>query len=186
MSQLIFGLTGFLGSGKDTVANYFEEKYGATTLGFSDMLRDILRRLHLDISRDTLVKISEGIREKFGEDIMAKAMSVDVKQNKSDFVVIDGVRRPEDIRYLSELPYFVLIEVYADDRVRYERLIKRSENTDDKGKTFEQFLADHKRSTEVTIRDTIKLAKERVNNNGTEENLSRQLDELYAKYSHKI
>jgi hypothetical protein len=61
-------------------------------------------------------------------------------------------------------------------------LITRGENADDNTKTYEQFLTDHQRSTELSILDVIPQAKERIDNNGTIEGLYGQLDELVKKY----
>jgi dephospho-CoA kinase len=92
------------------------------------------------------------------------------------------VRRPNDVKYLKNLPGFVLVEISADSQTRYERLTKRGEKSDDNTKTYEEFLADEQRSTEITINKIAKEATEHVDNNGSLEDLYRQLDELIKKY----
>jgi hypothetical protein len=62
-------------------------------------------------------------------------------------------------------------------------LIQRGENADDATKTYEQFLADHERSTEKSILEVVPLAKERIDNNGDQEDLHKQLDALVEKYT---
>jgi len=181
--KIIFGFTGLIASGKGTAAKYIEQKYSAANLRFSTMLRDVLSRLYLPQSRDMLVKLSETIRANFGEDSFAKVMAQDAKNNKKDIIVIEGIRRPADITYLSKLPNFVLVEIFADPKIRYERLIKRGENADDNTKTYEQFLEDHKRSTELSILDVLKSATEHIDNNGSTEDLHNQLDKLVKKYA---
>jgi len=182
MKKIIFGFVGPLASGKGTSAAYLKEKYGANTYRFSTMLRDIVTRLHLEINRDNLIKMSEAIREKFGEETMAKTMAQDVADDPQEIVVVDGIRRPADIEYLNKNPDFVLVAIDADIEKRYERIIKRGENTDDTTKTFEQFQADHQRSTELTIPEVMAHAKEKINNNGSFEDLYNQLDKLVTKY----
>lgn len=183
MSKVIFGFTGLIASGKGTAAKYVEEKYGADTHRFSTMLRHLLDRIYIPQTRDNIIKISEAIRSLFGEDIMAKTIAHDVENDHHDIVVVEGIRRPADIAYLRELPHFVLVEIFGDPKTRYERLVQRGENADDTSKTYEQFLADHERSTEKSILEVVPLAKERIDNNGDQENLHKQLDALVEKYT---
>src|SRR3989344_210346 len=78
---------------------------------------------------------------------------------------------------------FILIEIFANPKTRYERLIKRGENSDDNNKTYEEFLEDHKRSTEMSIPEVAKNATEKIDNNGSIEDLHQQLDNLVKKYA---
>ncbi len=180
--KIILGFVGLPASGKGTVAQYYQKKYGASTYRFSTMLFDLIQRIHLETNRDNLIKMSEAIRSTFGEDTMTKVMAKDAENDKHNLIVIEGIRRMADIDYLSRLPNFILIEIFAEPRTRYERVIKRSEKADDKTKTFEQFMEDHKRSTEMSIPEVAQHATEHINNNETIENLYQQLDELIKKY----
>lgn len=181
--KVILGFTGLMASGKGTVAKYLEQTYNASTYRFSTMLRDALNRFYLPHTRDNLIKISEIIRNTFGEDTMARTMANDAQNDTRSLIIIEGIRRPADIEYLSQLPNFVLVEIFADPKIRHERMVKRGENPDDTTKTFEQFMEDHKRTTEISILDVIPHATERVDNNGTMEALHKQLDALVTKYS---
>ncbi len=181
-NKVILGFTGLMAGGKGTVAKYFETKYQAGAYRFSTMLRDMLTRIHLEHSRDNLVKMSECVRGTFGEGTMARAIAKDVAADKNKIIIVEGIRRLADIEYLSKLPNFVLVEIFADATVRHARMNQRGENPDDKTKTFEQFLEDHKRSTEMTIPEVASHATERIDNNGSRENLYRELDALIKKY----
>lgn len=182
-NKIIIGFTGLLASGKGTATKYMEERYRAGQYRFSSILRDICRRVHLEQTRDNLIKMSECLRASFGENLLAKSIAKDAENDDNPIVVVDGIRRLADIVYLEKSPYFILVEIFADPEIRYKRLILREENPDDKTKTYEQFLADHERSTEKSILEVIPLAKERINNNGSIKDLHRQIDELIKKYS---
>ncbi len=184
-NKIILGFVGLPASGKGTVAEYYKKKYGASTYRFSTMLFDLVQRIHLETNRDNLIKMSEAIRSTFGEDTMAKVMAKDAENDKNNLIVIEGIRRMADIEYLSRLPNFILIEIFAEPHTRYERVTKRSEKTDDKTKTFEQFMEDHKRSTEMSIPEVASHATEQIDNNGTIENLEKNLDSLLNKYESK-
>lgn len=181
-NKIIFGFVGLIACGKGAAAKYLAEKYGASTYRFSTILRDILQRLHLEESRDNLVNLSECLRRAFGQDLLAKIIARDAVSDPKPMVVVEGIRRIEDIKYLSELPSFVLVEIAATPEVRYQRLVQRGENVDDRNKTYEEFLTDHEQPTEATIPAVIKLAKKHMDNNGSPEDLQKQIDALVAKY----
>ena len=52
--KIIIGIAGEIASGKDTVSRYCVKKHGASMYRFSDVLRDILKRLHLEENRKNL------------------------------------------------------------------------------------------------------------------------------------
>lgn len=178
MAKLILGFTGEMVSGKGTAAKYVCEKYGSTSHRFSTILRDILNRVYLEHSRENMQKLSSALRSTFGEEVMAKSISLDVQNDKGEIVVIDGIRRFPDIKYLSELPHFKLIYIEADIEVKYERLLKRNENPDDATKTLEQFKEDHKEEAENQIRGLKEHSQYIIDNNGTSENFYSQIDKI--------
>lgn len=181
-NKLIFTFIGQIATGKDTACDYIIEKYGGKKYSFSDMLGDALNRFYLEKNRDNYIKMSECIRETFGEDTLAKTITEDAKKDDHQIICIPNARRPADIKYLSQLPGFVLIEIITNTKISYDRLTKRGEKTDDNNKTYEEFLEDLQRSTELSINEIAEQATEHINNNGTIEELHRQLDKLVAKY----
>src|SRR3989344_3407428 len=118
MAKIIIGLTGPFASGEGTIKKYIEEKYHGKECRFSSLLRDILKRLDVSINRENLQKVSTVLRREFGEDLLAKAIANDVRNLSSDIVVVDGVRRMTDIKFLKRLVGFVLVKVDADPNIR--------------------------------------------------------------------
>ena len=179
MKKLIFGFVGQIASGKGTAVEYLKQKHGASTYRFSTMLRDILDRLYLPQSRHNMQTISTALRTNFGEDMMSNVMIQDVSKDDNRLIAIDGIRRPSDASKLKKIPGFVLVHITADIEKRYERIIKRGENSDDTKKTFEEFEKDHTREAEEKIAEIAEQAEETIDNNGPMENLHNQLDKLY-------
>lgn len=178
----IFGFTGLMASGKGAAASYFQTRYGATTFRFSTILRDILKRLSITENRESLARLSEVVRQAFGDDILAQAMAHDAATTTAPLVIVEGIRRIADLTYLRKLPNFVLVAIEADAHVRYERLIKRGENAGEQSKTWEEFQKDQALSTELTIAEVLNLADEHINNNGTPQELETKLDDILKKY----
>ncbi|OGL88572.1 hypothetical protein A3H75_03335 [Candidatus Uhrbacteria bacterium RIFCSPLOWO2_02_FULL_51_9] len=178
MPKLILGFVGEMASGKGTAVAYLKEKHDASTYSFSGMLRDILDRLYLPHTRDNMIDLSVWVRGHFGEDTMARTMANDIEKDPHDVIAVEGIRRPADIEYLKKLSGFHVVEIVADERTRYERLVKRAQNPGDAAKTLDEFQADSQKPTEISIRDVAKEATERVDNSGSVEELQKQLDEL--------
>lgn len=180
---MIFGFVGLIASGKGEATKYLAQKYKASTYRFSTILRSLLDQLFLEHSRDNMIKMSEIVRNAFGENILARAIAENVDKDKNKIIIVEGIRRLADLEFLEKMPNFILVEIFADPQIRFSRLAMRNENPDDATKTFEQFLADHQRTTELSIQDVIRKAKEKINNNGEKESLQKQLDELIKKYA---
>ena len=182
--RLIIGLTGLMSSGKGTAARFLTDKYGFTGFRFSTILRDLLDRLSLEQNRHNLQELSRILRQTYGDDVLAKALAGDVRRTANQNIVVDGIRRPLDIKYLKELPGFVLVAIEAADRLRYERLTKRGENSDDAATSWEDFLKAHQADAELTIPKVMAEAEYKIDNNGSLADLHRQLDELLVKLEH--
>ena len=178
MPKLIIGLVGQQGCGKGTVSKILQEKYGAELFRFSAILNDILGRLSLPQDRNHFIKLSEALRETFGEDVLAYAIERDAVNSKSDIIVIDGIRRPEDIVALEPLPQFKLIEIAAKPEIRFARMQGRGEKHGETERSYEEFLAEEQRSTEVTIPLVAKRAWKTLENDGTVAELETALDVL--------
>lgn len=174
--KIILAVAGEMASGKDTATHYLIKRYGARAFSFSDILRDILDRLYLPQTRGNLAGLSIDIRKLFGDDVLAKAIVKDVTREDRDFIVVDGVRRPADIVELKNLPGFSFLYVDASLETRYARLHERRQNEDDATKTFEEFKNDHTRETEATIPRLKSEAKFVINNDGSLEDLHRNVD----------
>ncbi|MFA5810549.1 MAG: AAA family ATPase, partial [Thermoleophilia bacterium] len=160
----IITFIGRISSGKGTAAAYLVEKYGAEMFTFSNILRDVIQRLKLEETRDNFIRMSEILRGAFGEDLLSRIMAADATAATSEIVAIDGTRRETDVEHLKDLPGFVLVAINAEPKIRYERLSKRNVKADDQTKTYEEFLADEQRSTEVSINEIIDSATHQIDN----------------------
>ena len=176
--KIILGLAGEIASGKGTVAKHIEEKYGGSSHRFSTALRDVARRMRLEESRENLQKISTIFRENFNDDILSMVICADVNEDTHQIIAIDGVRRMADIKYLKKLEGFRLVYIEANMDIRYQRIVKRRENSDDAHKPYSEFVADHAREAESQIKDLKNYADFVVNNEGTFLELYHQVDKI--------
>lgn len=178
MPKLIIGLVGRQGSGKGTAAKILQEKYQAELFRFSSILGTVLDRLAIDKTRDNLIQLSEGLRKGFGEDVLAYAIEQDALNAKSDIVVIDGIRRIEDIAALEPLPHFKLVEIAAPAKVRYDRMTHRGEKSGENEMSYDEFAELEQAPTEVTIPSVAARAWKAIDNGGTAEELEAKIDAM--------
>ncbi len=181
MPQFIIGLVGRQGSGKGTAAQLLKDAYGAEVFRFSAVLGDVLNRLHIDRSRDNLIAISEALRQAFGEDALSYAIEHDALASDKDLVVVDGIRRIEDIAALEPLSNFRLIEIAAPAKVRYERMKGRGEKVGESSMTWDEFIANEQVPTEASIAGVAARAWKAIDNSGTPQDLERHLEEVMAE-----
>ena len=178
MPRLIIGLIGLPGSGKGTVANLLQKEYGAKYTRFSGIISDLLDRLAIEKSRENMIKMSETLRQTFGEDALSYAIGQDVLKAKGQIIVLDGIRRPGDIVALEPLPQFHLVSVEAPPELRFERMKARGEKATEATMTREQFLAEEQAPTEVTIPAVMERAEFHLDNSGSKEDLETKAREL--------
>ena len=176
---MIIGLTGKNGSGKTAVAEYLKSR-GFEYYSLSDEIRREIRDRGLEITRDILIEVGNELRGKFGPGILAERI---LKELESDHnYVVDSIRSPFEVEVLRRRKDFTLLAVEADQEWRFER--SRSRGREKAAATLEQFIEEEARELDSNdpanqqLNETRRKADLVVSNNGTLEELHRQLDEV--------
>jgi dephospho-CoA kinase len=176
--RIIICLVGEIACGKGAVVDYLVKKYGASSCRYSIILRDILDRVYQGQTRENLTNLSDFLRKNFGQDILSKVMADDITNDKNKLIVFDGIRRVPELNIFKKIPGFILIRIVGDQKIRYKRFIKRNENPGDNKKTYKQFLKDLKGVSDYEIPEVMKRADLEINNDGSLENLYKQVDQI--------
>ncbi len=185
MPNYIIGLVGQSGCGKGTVADILTQQYGAAYSRFSAVLGDILTRLHIEHSRPNFTKLSNALRASFGEDVLSYAIEKDAVLSPNPLVVIDGIRRPEDIVALEPLPLFKLVSIEVPAELRYERMKKRGEKSGEQHMTWQEFVAQDNAATEVTIPLVMERAWKHIDNSKTAVELEAQVKAMMKELGYE-
>lgn len=178
MKKTILALAGEMGSGKGAISRYLISKYHAEVHRGSDQLRDILDRMHIEKNRENISNLSTALRGIFGDDILSKTIVGDIGQSDNPLIIIDGVRRREDLYDFQKLEGFIFVYVDADIDTRYARVVSRGENISDTTKTLAEFLKESKAETETRISGLRDIADRVIENNGTMEELQEKIEEI--------
>lgn len=131
LSRLIVGLTGAFGSGTTFIAeNFFMkiEKFERCSLSqiLKDRYAEQIGKPHQN--RRELQEFGNQLREK-EPSILARLLDEKfVTKNSEKNIVIESIRNPAEIQYFREkYPEFILVGIFADYNVRWER-VKESYN----------------------------------------------------------
>ncbi|MFA5994790.1 MAG: hypothetical protein WC823_07595, partial [Parcubacteria group bacterium] len=98
-NKIVIGLLGESGSGKDTVAHYLQEKYGAKLMRFADPIKETLNIYFERSSREDQQWLALEFRKRFGADILSRALAKKIADTDG-IIVINGIRFWEDYDFV--------------------------------------------------------------------------------------
>lgn len=140
MKPLVIGIVGPIGAGKGSVAVIFQ-KEGFTHLSLSDLVREEARRQDKeDYNRKDLQDVGDGLRAKFGGQVLAERAIQKAKEIGTEELVISSIKNPAEINYLRKHSRLVLLGVTATKKIRFQRKRGSSRSDDRDIKTWEDFL----------------------------------------------
>src|SRR5271163_4945387 len=122
---MIIGLVGEKLAGKDTMANYLVEKYGASHFRFTHILDQLLEQLNLPVSRANEIALGLSLRKTFGEHVLVKALEKRVRAAWTKLIVVNGIRMDE--MEVVKTWTATIIYVTAPLPLRFERYHNRHE-----------------------------------------------------------
>lgn len=152
------------GAGKSTVANMLKEKkFHVIIMG--DIIREKAIEKKIEMNDENLGKLMKDLRQKYGNEIVAKLILQKIKEldNDKNFIAIDGIRSYGEFEILKNLDFVKLLAIHASSNTRFNHI--RLRDRTDSPSTYEQFLQRDQREIDVGISEAIALADEIVSNN---------------------
>lgn len=175
------GLCGLIGAGKDTATEYLSAKYGFEVVSFRSIIEEMMKKIGMETTRENMQKFSSEMRRKKGQDVFAREVANKIKLLKGRIIVIKEPRTEGDVLTIRKKlgKDFILLEIFADEKKRFERMKRRSRLGDPK--TLEEFLKQQKREENIKYTGAMKFADYRIDNSRSVEELYRQLDKIILK-----
>ncbi len=184
LKSIVFGLTGKNASGKGTVAEILKKK-NFTYHSLSDSLRDELKSLKKEETRENLIDIGNELREKGGPGVLADKLMP--KLNSENNHIVDSIRNPLEVISLRKetlLRRFFLISVDANSKLRYDRLCSRGRIGDTD--SWEKFVEQEKKEennddpNKQQLSRTMEMADYSIDNSGTLDELEAQVNRIIS------
>lgn len=176
----VIGLTGATGSGKDTFCSFVKENYPRVfCFRFSQPLSETLGIFFDDIKKEDQQWLAITLRERFGKDILWRAIKKKIEKIEEGIVILNGVRMLEEYNALKELSGKIIF-ISTDSKIRWERVKDRGEKKDD-NVSYEKFLEIEKAPTEVLISQIGEKADAKINNDGSFEDFNNKIKEVLEK-----
>jgi dephospho-CoA kinase len=164
-------------AGKTTMAERLSAEHGYTYFEASSILRTFQDPNPENADGSNMAGdqgFAERILNRFGPDAVARRLLELIEGTHIERLAVSGFRTIEELECIrAHFPEARVVLVYASDRTRYERRIKRARA--DEGLTFEQFnRLDESQWSFGLLRVAEELADIRIVNEGT-------LEEFYSK-----
>ena len=171
VKKVIIGICGPIAAGKTTVARHLE-KNGMYYIRYSQILQEHLEQLDIAANREHLQEYGYEVFSQKGQYWLNSLLFE--KLEDKQFIVIDGMRHPEDFTFWKEKYYneFVLLNIDTD----FEVCKKRYPET---GNSYEVVV---NQPVEANIPILQKKADYVVNNNGDFSDTINVVDNILKKY----
>jgi dephospho-CoA kinase len=180
---MIIGITGTNGAGKGTVVEYLVQTKGFAHYSARAFLLEEISSRGMVPNRDSLNLVGNDLRREHGPQYTAQALLERAKREGGD-AIIESIRNIGEAEFLKSHGAKIFA-VDADRAVRYERISSRGDSTDNV--TFEEFCAQEDREMnsnemwDMNIQGVIRLADVLLINNGSKEDLNRQIEEALTR-----
>lgn len=180
-NRVVIAFVGMPGAGKTEAVIHLQRK-GIPFVRFGDLTDEGLKKENLSINPVNEQQYRERIRKELG--MAAYAIKAEPRIHeilqKGNIVAIDGLYSWEEYKYLKErFPELKVIFIYAEPKIRYERLAKRPIRplTPDEAKSRDVAEIEklHKGGS-IAIADYLI-----VNNSSDMGDLHKKLEELFTK-----
>ncbi|MBI2067348.1 MAG: dephospho-CoA kinase [Deltaproteobacteria bacterium] len=183
---MIIGLTGRIGSGKGEVAKFLQE-CGFGYYSLSDVIREVIRKKGLEVTRERLIAEGNRLRENNGPGILAEKTLEKLTFDKN--YVVDSIRNPREVAVLKKRKDFFLLNIRAPRKIRFERVKSRKRENDPQ--TYHDFVQTEekefssKNPASQQLLATEKLSDKILDNNGHLEGLHTKIRKTLSELSKK-
>jgi len=183
VDKFVVGLAGMPGTGKSVVVAVAKGSgYGVVVMG--DAVREEAERRGLMPNPENLGRIMLELRQKEGNNVIARRCIPKIEKTKEQKVVVDGIRSLAEVEeFKKHFPKFTLIAIHSSPETRFKRLYhrQRSDDPDD----WEIFHNRDMRELSVGLGEAIATAEYLIVNEEKLEVVKEKVKEVLGKVEKK-
>lgn len=189
--RIIIGLTGDSSKGKGSVSKILSEK-GFDVFVLSDFIVEEARKMHWPHEdRKVLQNLGDNMRTRFGNDVLVQRTFQLDRFKMSDFIVIDGIRHPDEIELLKDVfPDSKVIGVDMTDETAFSRMKERNRSGDpttiQEYKLLKLRERGEKGTSSMQVQECIDMADTVIWNEGSEEDLKKMTEQKLHDFGMEI
>jgi len=142
--MIVIGVAGMRAAGK-SIVNEAAKELGVGSMEMRSIVVEMMRDRGIDVTNRSLREFADELRKREGYDIVARRTIERLNGMKGKAVVVNGIRGYEELKRFREAfgDSFVLIGMFAPQKMRFERVMRR--NLPEDPKSWEEFVwADEK------------------------------------------
>lgn len=172
----VMGISGLPGSGKSIVSDIAIEK-GAVIVSMGDIVREEAKKRG-ESSKET----AKNLRAEHGEYIVSELTVKKIKQLQDEgmekTIIVEGIRSPPEVDMFKEnFDDFIILSVFANPDIRFERLKKRMREDD--SQDYEGFKKRDTTELSFGIGTVISLSDKLIINESDIESFANEIKEYF-------
>lgn len=171
----VMGISGLPGSGKSLVSDLATEK-GAIIVSMGDIIREEAKKRG-ESTKDT----ARNLRAEHGEYIVSELTIKKIKklqdEGNENTIIVEGIRSPQEVNMFKEnFENFIILSIFANPTLRFERLQKRMREDD--SKDYNEFLKRDQMELDFGIGTVIALSDKIIINESDLESYTEKINEF--------
>ena len=178
----VVGVVGMPASGKTEAAEVARDE-GVPVVSMGDVIREEVELRGLEPTDENMGRVGVALREKEGDDAVARRCASEIRSKDSSVVVVDGVRSADEAEYFHEEfgEDFVLVSVEAPFETRLERV--RSRGRSDDVDAADELRERDERELGYGMGEAIEEADVTIQNDGSLEQFREEFREVLTEES---
>ncbi|MHA1149609.1 MAG: AAA family ATPase [Promethearchaeota archaeon] len=157
----VIGFCGYPGSGKSTAIESVKDLGEIITMG--DVVRNEADKREITHTDKNLGNLAKKLREEGGPNVIAENCVELILSKTCEIIFIDGLRSMDEVKIFRTYWKFPVIAIIADQKIRFERLVKRGRS--DSPKSLEELENRDKREEQFGLKEVVKQANIKIDSN---------------------
>ena len=171
----VMGVSGLPGSGKSLVSDIASER-GAVIVSMGDIVREEAKKRG-ESSKET----AKNLRAEHGKYIVSELTVKKIKQLQKEgikTILVDGIRSPPEVDMFKEnFDNFIIVSVFANPQIRFERLKNRMREDD--SNDYSEFKKRDHTELGFGIGDVISLSDKLIINESDLDSCQAKINEFF-------